>query len=464
MPPVLLEASLQPLRSLPRTICHKPFSTVQALVASRGEDTERLPIHAERPAKFPCLGDAGSDGVQIASVFDKIKHRRRRGGRTAVALYTPPSQLNGVSEFAESRDISLQFTYISRAQIRDISVWHSISYQTMRQLKLLNTTDISAVARAMAFMGYRDTFLLNGLADAMWCLAKVRRGRLFDSAEILHSFRKLNFIPRMHALDAITADLRRQGWDRYKWRSADIAKIFMARSLLSCRRIAIQYRRSVRITGDRGDSVPAHCWSLAMAFVREVVGPDGVYAHEGDGGTTHLCHRVFAEKLRDQAFLQDLEAHVETKLGRMSARDISLISRSTSISLDRLTEAFLRSKEIRTGNLLYFCITLLKADITRPPVNFMNRLRREIDSTFTQLKPAHIERFLHVFMNFECFSDDRILICLARATESNLERMSQRRLRSILLAFHRLCKPTNSLLPQLASSSPGCSSERGHSR
>ncbi|KAF4729279.1 hypothetical protein FOZ62_018967, partial [Perkinsus olseni] len=28
--------------------------------------------------------------------------------------------------------------------------------------------------------------------------------------------------------------------------------------------------------------------------------------------------------------------------------------------------------------------------------------------------------------------------------------MSQRRLRSILLAFHRLCKPTNSLLPQLA--------------
>ncbi|KAF4727392.1 hypothetical protein FOZ63_016277, partial [Perkinsus olseni] len=101
-------------------------------------------------------------------------------------------------------------------------------------------------------------------------------------------------------------------------------------------------------------------------------------------------------------------------------------------------------------NLLYFCITLLKGDVTRPPVNFMNRLRREIDSTFTQLKPAHIERFLHVFMNFERFSDERILICLARATESNLERMSQRRLRSILLAFHRLCKPTNSLLPQLA--------------
>ncbi|KAF4676137.1 hypothetical protein FOL46_007190 [Perkinsus olseni] len=393
MPPILLEASLQPLRSLPRTICHKPFSTVQALVASRGEDTERLPIHADRPSKFPCLGDAGSDGIQIASVFDKIKHRRRRGGRTALALYTPPSQLNGVSEFAESRDISLQFTYISRAQIRDISVWHSIGYQTMRQLKLLNTTDISAVARAMAFMGYRDTFLLNGLADAMWCLAKVRRGKLFDSAEILHSFRKLNFIPRMLALDAITADLRRQGWDRYKWRSADIAKIFLYYSSLPPR---------------------------------------------------------VAEKLRDQAFLQDLEAHIETKLGRMSARDISLISRSTSISLDRLTEAFLRSKEIRTGNLLYFCITLLKADITRPPVNFMNRLRREIDSTFTQLKPAHIERFLHVFMNFECFSDDRILICLARATESNLERMSQRRLRSILLAFHRLCKPTNSLLPQLA--------------
>ncbi|KAF4705642.1 hypothetical protein FOZ62_003246, partial [Perkinsus olseni] len=384
---------LGPLRFLPRTICHKPFSTVQALVASTADDTERLPIHADRPSKFPCLGDADSDGIQTASVFDKIKHRRRRGGRVAVALYTPPSQLNGVSEFAESRDISLQFTYISRAQIRDISVWHSISYQTMRQLKLLNTTDISAVARAMAFMGYRDTFLLNGLADAMWCLAKVRRGKLFDSAEILHSFRKLNFIPRMLALDAITADLRRQGWDRYKWRSADIAKIFLYYSSLPPR---------------------------------------------------------VADRLRDQAFLQDLEAHIETKLGRMSARDISLISRSTSISLDRLTEAFLRSKEIRTGNLLYFCITLLKADVTRPPVNFMNRLRREIDSTFTQLKPAHIERFLHVFMNFECFSDERILICLARATESNLDRMSQRRLRSIFLAFHRLCKPTNSLLPQLA--------------
>ncbi|EER11238.1 hypothetical protein Pmar_PMAR014539, partial [Perkinsus marinus ATCC 50983] len=158
-----------------------------------------------------------------------------------------------------------------------------------------------------------------------------------------------------------------------------------------------------------------------------------------------------ADKLRDKGFLSDLEAHIETRLGRMSARDISLISRSTTtIGIDRMTEAFLRSKEIQTGNLLYYCVTLLKAGVSRPPVTFMNRLRREIDATFTQLKPAHIERFLHVFMNLECFSDERILICLSRATESNLDRMSQRRLRSILLAFHRLCKPTNSLLPQLA--------------
>lgn len=139
--------------------------------------------------------------------------------------------------------------FLSLLQIRDPSVWHSISYQTMRQLKQLNTTDISAVARSMAVMGYRDTFLINGLADAMWCLAKVnstphqmaptpcphqiRRGKLFDSAAILDSFRKLNFIPRMPALDAITADLRRQGWDRYKWRSTDIARIFLYALLLS---------------------------------------------------------------------------------------------------------------------------------------------------------------------------------------------------------------------------------------